>query len=510
MRFVSMIILSCLLLMARAGVGFTHGGEAHGDLPAIPHQAMATGAGHGATGDRFEVVVTRTQDLQGVALHLADLESNAPLAGARIEAERSGDPSWRMTASPTLVPGIYALAIPQGEAAHELTLTVTVDQFTDLLLVSLPSFTPATMVAAGTPVAEPVRIGLPVWITAILFAALAGYLLGRIGGRKPPLPVLLVMASACLNATEGLAHGNEAHGEQRQVVTDRATDDETSLPKASQFLLGLRTLSAAPREAATTVRLVGRVIPDPSAYARVHPSLSARISSDPGFPVPVTGQSVKRGQPLTALDPNLSASDKQGRQSAFLRAQGLESPPGRELLYAPIDGVITDTHIVPGEVVTEQTVLAEIVQPDKLWVEAVLFDLPLADRISGAMAESRLLPGRKFRLRLVGISPKLNAEDLGLHLQFAVEENARALRLGMPLDLHVELEQVRMTLAIPHEAMLEKRGEPWVWVKTAPERFSIRRVFPGRRAGPWTEILAGLQAGDKVVVQGQRQLDGVR
>ncbi|MBF0180016.1 MAG: efflux RND transporter periplasmic adaptor subunit [Magnetococcales bacterium] len=485
MRFVAMIILTWLLSMARPDVGF-----AHGEVPAMAHPPLVTGLGAGATGERFEVVVVRAPDDKGVVIHLADLESNAPVAGARIEAERSGDPAWKETAAPTPAPGIYALSMPLGKTTDELTLTVTAGQRADLLLVPLSPPAPVVTASADPPPHEPARIATPFWVAGMVLAALIGYLLGRVGRRKL---LLLVMALGCLPATQGFAHGGEDHGGQPQAA-ERALGDEMTLPKATQFVLGVRTLPVAPREAAATARLVGRVIPDPAAYARVHATMTARVGTDPGFPVPVSGQRVTRGQPLAALDPNPAS----------------KSPPGRELLHAPIEGVITDAHIVPGEVVTEQTVLAEIVQPDRLWVEAVLFDPSLTERIRGAMAETRLLPGQRFRLRWVGASARLSAEDQGLHLQFAVEENARALRLGMPLDVHVELETVAMPLAVPHEALLEKGGQPVVWVKTAPERFAPRAVFPGRRAGAWTEILTGLRVGDKVVVQGQRQLDAAR
>ncbi|MBF0127545.1 MAG: efflux RND transporter periplasmic adaptor subunit [Magnetococcales bacterium] len=466
--------------------------------------------GHGAAGDLFEAVVTPLPDRKGLSIHLSDLENNAPVKNAAIEVEMAGPSPWRGTASPTRATGIYELPLPRPDGAFDLTLTVTSGEKNDLILIAVPA--PAVMATA----VEKPSTKLPVQTERILFVAgivlsgVLGYLLGHARGRRSLLPVLLIGIMLALGVEQASAHGDEDHGNAQPTVNNHSAGGETTVPKATQFLLGIRTLSVGPQVAASTVRLVGRVIPDPSAYARVQPSMTARISHDPNFPVPVSGQKVKRGEPLAALDPNLSANEKLGRQAALLRAQNTDSTLGRELLLAPIDGVVTDVHIVPGEVVTEQTVLAEIIQPERLWVEAVLFDLPLAERITGAMAETRLLPGKRFRLHLMGTSPKLNAEDHGLHLLFAVEKTQGVLRLGIPLDVYAELETLSMPLAIPREALLEKGGEPTVWIKTAPEQFTTRAVMIGRQAGTWTEILSGLQAGDKVVVQGQRQLAAIR
>lgn len=510
MRFASTLIVWFLVAIASPNLSHAHGGEDHGDAPVAHDHAFLVAPGHSAAGDLFEAVVTSLSNRNGLVIHLADLESNAPVENAVIDAEMAGSSPWQGTALPTRVPGIYELPLSQPDGAFDLTFTVTSGEKTDLILIAVPA--PATTAtAAEKPSIDLSFQTVPIpWVAGILLSGLLGYILGRARGRQSLLPVVLMGVLFSMGVGQLFAHGGEDHGDAQQTVDNRPSGAETMLPKSTQFLLGIRTLSVGPQVAASTVRLVGRVIPDPSAYARVQPSMTARISHDPNFPVPVSGQQVKRGEPLAALDPNLSANEKWGRQTTLLRAQNTDSTLGRELLLAPIDGVVTDVHIVPGEVVTEQTVLAEIVQPERLWVEAVLFDLPLAERITGAMAETRLLPGKRFRLQRMGSSPKLSAEDHGLHILFSVKQTLGVLRLGIPLDVYAELEAISMPLAVPREALLEKGGHPTVWVKTAPEHFTVRPVMTGRQAGNWMEILSGLQAGDKVVVQGQRQLAAIR
>lgn len=283
-----------------------------------------------------------------------------------------------------------------------------------------------------------------------------------------------------------------------------------TLPKASQFLLDVRTVPAEQRNVTQTIRLVGHVIPDPAFYARIHPPVASRIIHDPTFPPPRSGQKVKRGQTLAVLDPLLSNMEKTGQRLSLFKGEQGEAFTGRELVLAPMDGQLTDVHIIPGDVAVEADILAEIIDPDHLWVEAVLYDLSMADRITAATAASRQIPGQSFSLTLMGVSPKVNPENQGLHLQFAIDQSGTLIKPGMPMDVYAHTGAALFAVAIPRQAILEQGGIPRVWVKTAPEAFVGRSVRIGRKTADWVEILEGIQPGDKVVVQGHNQLNAMR
>ena len=90
MRFASTIILLFLMALASPGIAQAHGGEDHGDAPAPRSHTFLAVLGTGATGDLFEAVVTSVPNRNGLVIHLADLESNAPVENAVIEAEMAG------------------------------------------------------------------------------------------------------------------------------------------------------------------------------------------------------------------------------------------------------------------------------------------------------------------------------------------------------------------------------------------------------------------------------------
>ncbi|WP_291718577.1 HlyD family efflux transporter periplasmic adaptor subunit, partial [Magnetospirillum sp. 64-120] len=184
---------------------------------------------------------------------------------------------------------------------------------------------------------------------------------------------------------------------------------------------------------------------------------------------------------------------------------------GRELLTAPVDGIVTDVHVVPGEVVASDRVLVEIVDPSLLRVEAIIHDLTVAKRISGATAASKLVPDQSFPLALLGVSPKIDMVDQGIHALFQVAAGqAGALSIGMPMDVFLETGATSVRTAVPRDAIAEVGGRRAVFVRTAPETFEVRPVKVVRTIGPLAEIAEGINPGDRVVTQGIEQLKAGR
>ena len=508
-------------------------------LAAITLLAAPTGSARAesAEGDAFQVVIAPAADGKGSTLYLADTDSNAPITGAAIDVDA---PGWSGKAEAGTTPGAYLVPwTPPAEGA-DLTLMISAGGKDDLLLLRGVS-PPAPPAAAAEPVQHWRHWAGGAGIGAVL--VVAAWWLGR--RRTTAALAALLLTSAAAEAHEGHDHGPEA------VAPPPPAGSALAMAKPTQFLLGIRTQKVEPAEAAETTRVVGRVVPDPAGFARVQPSQPARIVTDPNFPLPVPGQIVKRGQVVAVLEPTLSTlerSDKRaalyrvesdiainereaGRQTALKdlvapklvedtrtrldqlrreRSQLLGTALGRELVLAPVDGVVTDVHVVPGEVVTVDRAMIEIVDPTKVRVEAVIHDLALAGRIGAATATTRLLPGEAVPLSLLGVSPRVDALDQGVHAVFAVpEDKAARLKIGMPLDVFLATGATRLRMAVPRDAIAESGGRQVVFLRTGPETFEARPIKVERVVGPLAEI-DGIKAGEKVVIQGVEQLKALR
>ena len=79
---------------------------------------------------------------------------------------------------------------------------------------------------------------------------------------------------------------------------------------------------------------------------------------------------------------------------------------------------------------------------------------------------------------------------------------------GQMADLTIVFE-ARPGLGVSSAAILDRGGKPTVFVVQDGKAFA-REVQTGFQNDGWTEILAGLEAGEAVVVEGQTQLrDGL-
>jgi len=84
---------------------------------------------------------------------------------------------------------------------------------------------------------------------------------------------------------------------------------------------------------------------------------------------------------------------------------------------------------------------------------------------------------------------------------------ARALPVGTRTSAHVSgANPATSALAIPDRAVVWYGGQPWVYVRTAPDRFTRRAVPADAARGQGFDVTTGFHAGDAVVTQGAQLL----
>jgi biotin carboxyl carrier protein len=324
------------------------------------------------------------------------------------------------------------------------------------------------------------------------------------------------------------------------------TADTVFLPLPTQFRLGLRTVAATTASATTTLTLDGVVVRDPNASGVVQASQPGVLSAPAGG-FPELGQRVTRGQALAVLRPTLDAIER-GRleaetaridkelalnqkllervreqaitgginisiqqETTLIEYQGLlkqraaleRTLGGRsEILRAPVAGVVGHSVLALGKVAAKGDVLVELVDPDRLRIEAPYHDPTLGARLAAVVA---LTPGGKpLALRFIGQGAQWRNQSVPL--LFAVPP-VSGLALGQPLRLEAQLAGAAQTGAgVPDAALVRRAGTAaTVWVKTAAERFSARPVkVLGRSADGW--VVSGVKPGERVVAVGANAL----
>ena len=364
--------------------------------------------------------------------------------------------------------------------------------------------------------------------------------------------IALVGGSSIVHAGPG-AHG--PHGEHLEGASlgggsalRRLPDGTVNVPKLAQRRMGIRTVLAPLSTAAVSVQLPGQVVMDPNAGGRVQAAHGGRVEAGP-HGLPVAGETVRKGQVLAHLrhhaEPYAEANQRSAaaelrasRVIAQQRVQRLESLEGtvprkeiqaaraelaglqqreravgasvsfREALVAPVSGVIAHANAVNGQVVDDKDVLFEIVDPQRMLVEATTADPSLAARIDRATLAG--IDGVVLRVVGAGRSLRDGRVPITLRTQ-ATAASAPALAVGQPVTVVVLTKEPLRGVVLPAEAIVRNAAnEPVVYVKIGAERYLPQPIVSQPLDARTVVVTQGLAADNRVVVQGAAMLGQVR
>ncbi|MBI5607716.1 MAG: efflux RND transporter periplasmic adaptor subunit [Deltaproteobacteria bacterium] len=187
----------------------------------------------------------------------------------------------------------------------------------------------------------------------------------------------------------------------------------------------------------------------------------------------------------------------------------LRGASGRKLgeyeLRSPIDGVVVERHVSPGQAIEDHIMAFRVADLHHLWVELTATDRQLRSLKVGDPVEVAPLTSPEQRLTgkisyigdvidpLTGTAP--------VRLEVVCEE--RMLRPGQAVRAVVTaVSRQREVLAVPREAVTWIDGRTVVFVQETPTRLRMVPVEIGGDDGQWQEVRAGLQPGQNVVTKG--------
>ncbi|MCZ2407654.1 MAG: efflux RND transporter periplasmic adaptor subunit [Burkholderiales bacterium] len=377
----------------------------------------------------------------------------------------------------------------------------------------------------------------PSWTSVVLAALLTMQGTAWSHGDEDHSPAPVVPAAAPSPASAGPA---------ALAAPRRLADGSLYIPKAAQYQWALRTEPAAPRAWPVTMELNGKVVVDAQAGGRVQSTQPGRIAPPPQG-LPTLGQRVRKGQILALVHPSLSNAERGGlqaqlaeldaqrsiaerkadryaqlegavpqaaidanrlelqalRQRRSALAAGLEQP---EPLRAPLSGVISAVQVQAGQVVDARETLFEVVDPDRLAVEALAYDASAAQDVQSASATT---PDGDVELRFVGSGRQLREQ--AWVLLFRAQPGHGTLAVGQPLKVLARTAPSRQGTAIPRAALARASdGTQTVWVHTSAERFERRTVQAAALDAERVVLTSGIAPGERIVTQGAGLLAQVR
>lgn len=253
--------------------------------------------------------------------------------------------------------------------------------------------------------------------------------------------------------------------------------------------LHLATVMVEERDFEQTVFAIGRVEEIPGNQYSVSSRIAGRAIAVNAF----IGDTVKKGQALVRVE---------SRQPG--------DPPPTIELTTPLDGLVTQSHVLPGQPVEPNQDLLDISNRSQMWVVARIPEQRAAGIGPGTRARIRFpaLGGGGIEAKLLRFGVKADLEAGAIEGVFVVPNSDGHLQPGMRAEFDIIISTRPNVLAVPEEAVQGDPASRVVFVKDfdIANAFVKAPVVTGERGNGWVEIKEGIFPGDEVVTQGSYML----
>ncbi len=222
----------------------------------------------------------------------------------------------------------------------------------------------------------------------------------------------------------------------------------------------------------------------PDAFGDVH-ELNVRV-----------GQQVRRDEVIASID--------QSRPG-----QSFQPSPVR----APISGTITSIPVRVGSKVQQGRPVARMATTGDIELRTHVAERYIGRLELGQSAEVQLAayPGETFAARVVELSPVVDPATRTIEVKLEFAGPDARLRPGMFARVRIITDEREDVTVVSPDAVVTRLDRQYVFVIAEDDRVEQREVELGIQSAEYIEIRSGVAPGERVVVQGQNQLeDGVR
>jgi len=177
-------------------------------------------------------------------------------------------------------------------------------------------------------------------------------------------------------------------------------------------------------------------------------------------------------------------------------------------IRASNDGYVQQKNVFRGTYVQPDTVLFEIVDWSKMWVNAEVYEQDVSMVQAGQKTRLKFLsyPNAEFTGSVLLIAPELNDETRTLRVRIELDNADLKIRPGMYADVVFETRIVEGVF-VPQQAIIDNGSMQYVFVVQNKTKFVPKKVVLGVRSGDYVEIKSGIDDGEEVLTTGNFLID---
>ena len=208
------------------------------------------------------------------------------------------------------------------------------------------------------------------------------------------------------------------------------------------------------------------------------------------------GSNVQKGDRIAAVDPS-----KPGASYAL-------NP-----VYAPISGTVTSMPEKVGSTVSTGTVVAVIGDISNLQVTAKIPEREIAVLKVGlrAIVSFEAYPGIEFPATIFRVSPLVDSVSRTKEIFLSFDDEDSRINAGMFAKIKLYTTVARGAVTVPEDAVVQNYDKYYVYAVNDDSTVSKREIKRGVTVDGVSQILSGLNAGERVAMQGVTVLsDGAK
>ncbi|QNL49319.1 efflux RND transporter periplasmic adaptor subunit [Olivibacter sp. SDN3] len=307
-----------------------------------------------------------------------------------------------------------------------------------------------------------------------------------------------------------------------------------TLSKDQQVLANISIVAVGTGAFNNYTSINGRLVVNPEGTNYISSRNDGRIEK---LYVKETGIAVRKGQPLYTLyseelltlqqeflithkqakqfakDKRFAAIFEAAKQKLLLYGQNSQQldlllakgqPAPSVTIYAQNTGIIAEILVTEGQYVNEGTSMFNLENYQNLWVEADIY--PHEASLIKEGQELSVLIGNDtthHKMTIQFITPVLQNNAQVRQLRGTIDNHAhQMLQAGMPATILLSRSSASKTITVPTNAIINNGKSSHVWVTTTNERFEPKAVTIGNASLNRTEIISGLEEGERVVISG--------
>jgi cobalt-zinc-cadmium efflux system membrane fusion protein len=284
-----------------------------------------------------------------------------------------------------------------------------------------------------------------------------------------------------------LARGHDGHVHGPRAGAESPVLGPITLSTETIQNLGVQTVEAHPAPLQRSLQMAARIEGLPERQAKISPRAEGRVAEI----MVKLGDRVTAGQVLLRFDPLT-----------------VGNPP--VVLKSPIEGFVVRQDASIGQALRPDTVLMEVADYTQVLARATTFEGPDLSEIKAgdpARVRVQVFPDQIFEGKVQRLDVALERESGTFEVYVLLDNPERKLRPNMQATAAIGIGEAQEVVAVPQRAILGDLGNLFVFVQTdEPNTFERRNVVLGMKSGDLVEIVEGVLPGEKVVIQGNYQL----